>query len=289
MHEIAPPSPAVVVGVDGSRRAISAALWAVDEAVDRDLPLRLVYAIEPRTDGRDYPGTIARDFAAAESAVRHASMAVESVDMPVKLEADIVRGKPLDVLIAASRSAAMLCIGALGVDHATGKRLGSATTGMLSRATCPVAIIASDAPRPADDRWVVTEFDGSPDASTVLSHAMDQARLRNAPLRVLTEWHPVVTDLHGKRAAATGGRQAEARLERSLRRYRLLYPDLDIKAVAVQGSATNYLARHADSVQLIVLGHKPAGRLADLSGPGTCTALANLNCSVLVSERHGAL
>ena len=32
----------VVVGIDGSRPGIDAALWAVDEAVSRDIPLRLV-------------------------------------------------------------------------------------------------------------------------------------------------------------------------------------------------------------------------------------------------------
>ncbi len=31
--------PVVVVGIDGSRSAIGAALWAVDEAVSRDIPL----------------------------------------------------------------------------------------------------------------------------------------------------------------------------------------------------------------------------------------------------------
>ena len=42
----APYSLSVVVGIDGSRAAVDAALWAVDEAVSRDIPLRLVYAID---------------------------------------------------------------------------------------------------------------------------------------------------------------------------------------------------------------------------------------------------
>ena len=42
----------VLVGVDGSAAAISAALWAIDEAVDRDVPLRLVYAT-----GAPYPSS----------------------------------------------------------------------------------------------------------------------------------------------------------------------------------------------------------------------------------------
>ena len=40
-------TPTIVVGIDGSRSAVEAALWAVDEAVCRDIPLRLLYAIDP--------------------------------------------------------------------------------------------------------------------------------------------------------------------------------------------------------------------------------------------------
>lgn len=49
--------PSVVVGIDGSRPALDAALWAVDEAVSRDIPLRLVYAIDPgKADEADSQG-----------------------------------------------------------------------------------------------------------------------------------------------------------------------------------------------------------------------------------------
>ena len=47
MQDFEPPA-AVVVGIDGSQAAVRAALWAIDEAVDRDIPLRLIYAIDPR-------------------------------------------------------------------------------------------------------------------------------------------------------------------------------------------------------------------------------------------------
>ncbi len=35
----------VVVGIDGSQAAVNVAKWAVDEAIDRQLPLRLVHVI----------------------------------------------------------------------------------------------------------------------------------------------------------------------------------------------------------------------------------------------------
>ena len=52
MHDHYAPSPAVVVGIDGSRSAVGAALWAVDEAVSRDIPLRLVYRHRSRQPPR---------------------------------------------------------------------------------------------------------------------------------------------------------------------------------------------------------------------------------------------
>ena len=42
-----PAPPSIVVGVDGSKAAIHAALWAVDEALSRDIPLRLLHAVDP--------------------------------------------------------------------------------------------------------------------------------------------------------------------------------------------------------------------------------------------------
>lgn len=35
--------PPVVAGIDGSETAIRAAQWAIDEAISRSVPLRLVY------------------------------------------------------------------------------------------------------------------------------------------------------------------------------------------------------------------------------------------------------
>jgi nucleotide-binding universal stress UspA family protein len=287
MREISPPSPAVVVGIDGSRRAIGAALWAIDEAVGRDLPLRLVYAIEPREPGRSDCDSIAQHFAGAETAVRQAAMAIESVDQPVKIEVEIVQDHPVAALLAASRSAAMIC-GALGIDNAT-KRVGSTVSGLLARAYCPVTIVGPE--RAYDDQsgWVVTEFDNSADGPTVLGHALDEARLRKAPLRVLATWRPGFPDVRDTHASAEGGRLAKATLERSLTGYRRLYPELDVRAVAVPGSAVNFLARQANSIQLIVLGQHPSDELSEFAGPASYAMMDGLKCSVLISERHCAL
>ena len=102
----------VVVAIDGSASAVDAALWAVDEALDRDVPLRFVYVIEPaRPDVADSQ-EIARRLATAEVAVRYAVTAVESSETPVKMEVEILQGPVVPTLLEASRSAALLCVGA---------------------------------------------------------------------------------------------------------------------------------------------------------------------------------
>jgi nucleotide-binding universal stress UspA family protein len=40
----------IVVGIDGSDAGVRAAQWAVDEAVSRDVPLRLVHITEPGSE-----------------------------------------------------------------------------------------------------------------------------------------------------------------------------------------------------------------------------------------------
>jgi hypothetical protein len=61
--------PCVVVGIDGSRSANQAAIRAVDEAVDRNIPLQLLSAIGSVSND---PDDAAVEVAAAERAVRNA-------------------------------------------------------------------------------------------------------------------------------------------------------------------------------------------------------------------------
>jgi len=259
MLSTSPPSPAVVVGIDGSLAAVEAALWAVDEAVDRDVPLRLLYAIEPPHSGCRDHRSLTHDFATAEAAVRAASMAVDAADRPVKIEVEIVHGRCVDALAAASRSAAMVCVGARGIDGADGGRMGSTPPALVTRARCPVAV--------------------------VLGQAVDEACRRSAPLRVLMGRRPAFPEIQDANVGAENTRTATADLERSLACWQTRHPQLDIKAVTVPGSPLNYVARHARSIDLVVLGHLAGDQLYELT---PLTDEDELDFSVLVCEEPSA-
>ena len=213
MREAHVVSPAVVVGIDGSRPALNAALWAVDEAVSRDVPLRLTYVIAPRHPSQFFDHQdAARDLATAEIAVRTAFCAVESLERPVKVEVEILQDHPTRALMNASRSAEMLCLGALGLNQATGCQVGSTAAALSMSAHCPLAIVRNHRPAPpAVAGWVVSELDSSADGLSVLELAVKEARLRDAPLRVLTSWQTCPGKGHdGDHTVADNDRQARA-------------------------------------------------------------------------------
>src|SRR6476661_8361272 len=182
------PSPSVVVGIDGSRSAVHAALWAVDEAISRDIPLRLIYAIDPADTTSTDPEDAARDLAKADVAVRHAFTAVESTDKPVKIEVEILQDRPTRALIEASRWAAMVCVGSVGLKHSAQGRMGSTAADLASSSHCPVAVVRGHDPFQAEQQWVVAELDRSPAGEGVLRRGFEEAQLRGVPLRVLTAW-----------------------------------------------------------------------------------------------------
>ena len=156
---------AVVVGVDGSPQARAAVSWAVAEARDRDLPLRLVAVVDDHT--RIHSQEQAQD------ALRLACAAIE--DQPVSLPFDgVVRcGSAPSVLLEESRSAAVVCVGGA---FRQGAPLGITATTLAEHAHCPVAVIRStDAFTVRDGGVVAVVLDDEPDNDAVVEQAMKRA------------------------------------------------------------------------------------------------------------------
>ncbi len=275
----------IVVGVDGSKAAVQAALWAVDEAVSREVPLRLVCAIEP-AEKPDDQEQAAKRLAAAETAARHVAMAVDASDKTVKIEVEIDQDRPVAVLLKASRSAAMVCIGAVGLHHYQPGRLGSTAAAVATSARCPVAIIRDGGLAGPDPGCIIVEADNSPHTGVLLETAMEEARLRSAPLRVLACWRTHGGEIRGTQELADANRQVRAELDRRLAHWRRSCPDLDVQAVAVHGSLVDYLTDNAGKVQLVVVGSRDHLTVQQLLAPTGNAVLRRLGCSLLIADRQ---
>lgn len=264
----------VVVGIDGSPAAIDAMLWAIDQAADRDIPLRLVYVVDDAAGDTVNPQEQARRLSTADRAVRYAVTEVESTGRAVKIEVEILHGRPVQTLREAARSAAMLCIGARGLRHSTRGAMGSTAAALSVSALCPVAIVRTRRLQRGHDGAVVVEVNGDAAGSPVLHHGLEEARRRHAPVRVLTP--------------ARSYPDVAAQWERRLAEWRHRYPDLEITTVG-NGDTVEYLTVHGDSVQLVVIGRDRPGGVASLVGAPGNAALRNTDCSILVCEPPNAL
>ncbi|MCX6482520.1 MAG: universal stress protein [Mycobacterium sp.] len=274
----------IVVGIDGSRTAVRAALWAIDEAISRDIPLHLVAVANSPVANSP------AERADAELAVRAAAAAVEATGRPVDLESRVLDGEPTPILLQHSGTAAMVCVGAVGRRHFDRNRLGSTTGALVAAAHCPIAVVRGDDESAAEPGgWVVVELDETPDSAAVLQFGVNEARLRNAPLRVLGAWQSRYTDVHDSHAVADGNRLVRSQLDRRLSQWRHLYPDLDAKPVAIHGSALNYLSKHAGEIQLVVVGAPNATGVGELLGPMGLTTLNDTDCTILVVDRQRLL
>jgi nucleotide-binding universal stress UspA family protein len=267
----------VVVGIDGSKAAIRAALWAVDEAVGRDAALRLLCAIE---QGAEEPDGAARRLASAEIAIGRAFTAIEATGQPVKIETEIAQGPPIASLLRASASAAMVCVGAVGLRHFLPGRVGSTAAALATSAKCPVAIIGSHdnhSRQPA--HVIVVEADASADHDVLLSAAMEEARARNAAIRAITCWH---TASEGNETERDRDRRELANLDRRLARWRRRYPSVEVESVAVHGSLVDYLAHDRLSMGLVIVGAHNREHLKQLGGPVSSAILQDAECSLLI-------
>ncbi len=267
-------SKSVVVGIDGSKTAIRAALWAVDEAVGRDVPLRLVYAME-QGDSQ----------ATAEVAVRQALTEIKATGKPVKTETAVVHGPAVGSLIRASASAAMVCVGAVGLRHFQPGRVGSTAAALAISARCPVAIIRGhDDRRRRPAEGIVVEVDGSPDNGILLGAAIDEALLRNAALLAVICRRTAQADKDA--ADNERDRRALADLDRRLARWKRRYAELRVESVAVHGSLLEYLAYNRRSVGLVIIGAHNHQCVAELVGPAGSSILQDADCSLLIVNRQ---
>lgn len=275
------PPPSIIVGIDGSPAAVRAAVWAADEAVSRDIPLRLVHVIEDHVDAHLHSHRLDGDYAHAERITHRTWRAVEATGKPVKLEMEILRGTPAPMLVKASRSAAMVCVGWTSHESSSRRDLGSIASALSQAARCPVAVIQQrPAAAPVDGRWIVARIDDTLGSDAVLHHAKGEARLRNSPLLALT------TGRDHDHADTDTVHAVGVRLEHHLARQSADEGEVSICCLPVGHGVLDYLAKNANLVQLVVVGADDPGLIVELTAADAESVLHHTNCSVMSVRGH---
>jgi nucleotide-binding universal stress UspA family protein len=259
-------SERIVVGIDGSDAAINAARWAAAEAVSRNVPLRLVHAIPA-----DAAGDQSLEVEYAQASLRAADAALAATGEPVKVECDIVRGSPEGTLIDESRSAAMVCMGSVGIGRVARKLLGSTADTVARKAHCPVAIVRGNGEATESDRgYIAVVVDDSPGNDAVLEHGFRVARLRGAPILALGAWRWGLGEIPYQQ------------LDHRLGPWVSQYSEVHVMPAAARRGAAEFLTHTQESVDLAVVGSEDADKVAQIVGPTGQHLSGRTGCSVLV-------
>ncbi len=258
------PSPSIVVGIDGSDAAIGAAVWAVDEAVASELPLRLVHAVPAGANGLE--------MEYAETALRAADTAVAATGKAVKVETAIVAGHARTVLIDQSRFAAMACVGSVGIGRVARLLLGSTAAALANSAYCPVAVIrAHRAAQEPDNGRIAVTLDDSADNDVVVGRGFAEAHLRHAPLIAAGVCHWARAE------------DPDEWLDRRLERWIDHYPGVRVQSVIAPRGFVDFVAGSEEPIGLAVVGSADARRILRFVGPvGGTWIFDHAECSVLV-------
>jgi nucleotide-binding universal stress UspA family protein len=258
----------IVVGIDGSQAAITAALWGIDEAISRGRPLRLVSVIKLT---HPYPEDYERDLQHAETSLREAQSAVAATGKVVKIETEILRGPAGPALVEASRDAEMICVGSVGIGRYARSVLGSAATELAGKAHCPVAVIRATPDRPPSDiNWIVFRMTHAPDNDAVVEYAAWEAKLRTAPMLVLGGRPEELTE------------HADGEFERRVQDWRQRHPEVHVYPITTKDGIASFLRANDERVQLAVISGAEADQLARLVGPHGHPLFRHPGCSVLV-------
>lgn len=234
----------VVVGIDGSATAIGAAQWAIEEAISRNVPLRLVCVTKARHPSTD---DYYQDIHHAEESLRAAQAAVEATGKPVKVETAMLDGPPGAALVAESRDAEMICVGSVGIGQYARSILGSTATELAEHAQCPVAVIRPHENESRDAiNWIVVAVNDQHDNEVVVESALVEAKLRHAPVLII-----------GKRDG----------LDRDVEQWKVRHPDVHVYPVSDGADVARFLKKNDEPVPLAVIGRAEAGELAKIVGP----------------------
>ena len=284
--------PVIVVGIDGSDGAATAARWAADEAARRHATVRLVHAYELppnagypdyRTPTNDLHAEVRQqseqllDRVAAELTARHPDLTVET---------RIVYERPVVALSRTSEDAQLTVVGTDEATRISGVLLGSVALGAASSNPAPVAVIHAGQP----DRTtgpVVVGVDGSPVSDAAVEFAFEEAAIRDTDLIAVHAWNDIYSDSHGAQTLlvdpAVLQQEERALLSERLTGWRDKYPDVTVSQVVLEKRPTTALLDYGSTAQLIIVGsHGRGGFAGMLLGSTSHALITHAACPVIV-------
>ncbi|MEV6327738.1 universal stress protein [Streptomyces sp. NPDC051909] len=254
----------VVVGIDGSPAARTAALWAAAEAARRGRTLHLVHAAD--TDRRALfadAETIQTVREVGRDLLTDTAEAVRERFPDLSVSRELGRQEPVSGLLAAAGRNGTIVVGHRGLGGFATLMLGSVGLGVAARADVPVIVVRGEDERPETGTVLAAVHDPSDLGWLLLAAA--EAEARKASLRLESVWNvfahvgrvaTMLDDLDG--IARRRVREAKELADR----VRRAHPGLNVTHHVETGTSTpGILIEASRGADLLVMGRggRPLG------------------------------
>jgi nucleotide-binding universal stress UspA family protein len=284
-------TPNVVAGVDGSDSSRQALEWAVEEATRRNLPLHILCAWRSDYTAETVAPVIAGIADDSRSIVDAAAAHARTVSPGLDVSSSTVRAQAASALIAASRHADTVVVGAHGTGALAEVLLGSTSLQLAAYASCPVVVVREPPTGQVGPRRVVVGVDGSDLSTEATGYAFEQASGRGLGLTVLHAWNAnEYTSGVALTALSEPWRELAAEQERitseAIAQWAATFPNVDVLIRVTQGRPADVLVDASAGAELVVVGSRGRGGFRGLLlGSVSRSVLHQAHCPVAVLRR----
>ncbi|WP_457206409.1 universal stress protein [Nocardioides sp. P5_C9_2] len=268
----------VLVGYDGSADAQRALLWAVDEAVGSEAPLRVV--VVQHKIATPWEGNSSHD----PDLVRAAEKILSGLDVS-DYEVREHKGHVAGTLLELAESASMVVLGSHGHGRVAGAAIGSVTQHVTRHAPCTVEVV-----RPAaklDAARIVVGVDGSATSHAGLEYACRRAERTGEVVAAVHGWkeHTPSTDVLSAtpRSVTDDVEDRQVLVGESVAGLRDAHPDVVLTTEAIPVAPGPLLVDASADASLVVVGARGHGFFEGLQlGSVTQDLIHRAQCPVAV-------
>jgi nucleotide-binding universal stress UspA family protein len=284
----------IVVGVDGSSGSMQAVDWGAEQAAVEDRPLALLHSVGLLDTSATYwldragvdHGRLLAEIALAghtilDDAAEHAMRSHPGLEVRRVLR----HVDPRQALLSAAGHARLTVVGSRGRGPVGSLLLGSVSVSVSKHAPGPVVVVR---PRVVGHGGggVVVSTDGTEQSQPAVELAFEVADFRHEPLTVVHCFWDAVKVSEGAWDVPDDepGLEVErARLAEAVAGMRELHPDVKVHLQLARGFEDQRLIRASSDADLIVVGTKEIGLLADLVYGSLASAVVeHAHCAVAV-------
>lgn len=238
----------VLVGVDGSRAARYAVLWAAQEARIRRSDLVIIHIDPPSADRTG----VNAEATGGEAILEASAAAARHQEPSITVDAQLLQGPIAEALIKLSNSATMLVV---GVDpskpRAAHGLIGPIEDRVVVHALCPVVTVHGPARSVRDAHPdVVVGWKDDDSAPRTLDMAAAEAHVRGASLTVVSV---IADDDHQLDHSSTKPEPHQA-LTDAVAVIERNHPALHVRVTQQEADVVLTLRHHAHSAELLVIG-----------------------------------